>query len=199
MTRPQRRFSRRKPAVLSEDGLRQAAFRYLQRFAATEASLVRVLEGKIKRALGPDADREELAQWAAVARGVAQSCLELGLVDDQSYARARARRLLRQGKPVQRIGGMLAEKGVGAADVDQAIEALAEECGPALDLRAAIAYARRRRLGPYARVQTDDPELRRKALAAFGRAGFSYNLAVQVLDAADEAALDALIAAAEEE
>lgn len=198
MTRPSNKFSRRKPTAPTEDGLRQAAYRYLQRFAATEASLVRVLETKIKRALGPDADREELAQWAEAARRVAQSCLRLGLVDDESYARARARRLHLQGKPVQRIGGMLAEKGVGAEDADRAIEALAEECGPALDLRAAIVYARRRRLGPFAREATDDPDLRRKALAAFARAGFSYGLAVQVLDAADQAALDALVAAAEE-
>lgn len=198
MTRPTKTFTRRKPRPLSEERLRQAAFYYLQRFAATEASLVRVLEGKIKRALGPDADREELAQWGEVARKVAQSCLELGLVDDRSYARARARRLHRQGKPLQRIGGMLAEKGVGAADVDHALEALAEECGPALDLRAAIVFARRRRLGPFARERSDDPDLRRKALAAFGRAGFPYNLAVQVLDADDVSVLDELVAAAEE-
>lgn len=197
MSLPGNRTSRRQ-RPLTQDGLRQAAYRYLQRFAATEASLVRVLDAKIKRALGPDTEREEFARWQAAAREVARSCVELGLVDDRSYARARARRLHLQGKPLQRIGGMLAEKGVAPEDVEDAIGALAEECGPALDLRAAIAYARRRRLGPFSRNARNDPDARRKALGAFARAGFAYHLAVRVLDAPDEESLDAFLDEAEE-
>jgi regulatory protein len=61
-------------------------------------------------------------------------------------------------------------------------------------LAAAITFARRRRLGPFARVAADDAASRRKQLAAMLRAGHDMVLARAVLGAADEAVLDALLA-----
>lgn len=188
---------RRKPVPLSEDRLRQAAYRYLERFAATEATLVRVLQHKIKRSLGPDADAADFDHWGTVAKQIARRCVELGLVDDRAFATARARRLHERGKSVGEIGRALMHKGVGEDDRRDALDALAEEMGAALDLKAAAAHARRRRLGPFARHKTDDPEVRRKALASFARAGFSYAVAQAVLTAPDPGALDELIRAAD--
>lgn len=188
---------RRKPAPLSDDRLRQAAYRYLERFAATEATLLRALDNRIRRTLGPDADAAELDRWRLAAQAIAHNCVELGLVDDRAFAVAKARRLHERGKPAGEISRALAHKGVGDEDREGALHALAEEKGGALDLRAAAAYARRRRLGPFAAPAAQTPEARRKVQAMFARAGFSYAVARAVLAAADEEALDELIRSAD--
>ena len=55
------------------------------------------------------------------------------------------------------------------------------------ELKAAAAFARRRRLGPY-RTKDREPN-RLRDLAALARAGFAYDLARKVIDAADPDAL----------
>jgi regulatory protein len=55
--------------------------------------------------------------------------------------------------------------------------------------KAAIALARRRRLGPY-RAAKDRQECRARDLAAMARAGFDYDVARKVIDAASVEALD---------
>jgi regulatory protein len=84
-------------------------------------------------------------------------------------ARLRAKSL-----PAELIEAALAE----AADGDRAHE-----------LRAALRYARRRRLGPY-RLQ-DRAERRERDLAALGRQGFDYETARRVVDSDDPAGLEA--------
>jgi regulatory protein len=56
------------------------------------------------------------------------------------------------------------------------------------ELVAAIAYARRRRLGPY-RPVAGRAEARLKDLQALARAGFDHGVARVVIDAADPEAL----------
>ena len=55
--------------------------------------------------------------------------------------------------------------------------------------RAAAALARRRRLGPF-RPAKDRKDRRARDLAAMARAGFDYDLAKKVIDAASPDALD---------
>ncbi len=110
----------------------------------------------------------------------------LGLLDDGSFAASRARSLAAKGRPPRRIAQLLAAEGIARPLIDQALEGLAEEhaaAPDALELETAIAYARRRRLGPFAPPDGSGkpPE---KALAAFARAGFSSRIARLVLAAA---------------
>jgi regulatory protein len=74
------------------------------------------------------------------------------------------------------------EKGVAPDDIDGALAALAETAGNT-DFTAAVNLARRRRLGPY-RPLAARAEMREKDLAALARAGFSYDIARRVVDAA---------------
>ena len=75
----------------------------------------------------------------------------------------------------------LRAKGLGEADVAAALANLDAEA--LSDRDAAWALARRRRLGPYRRI--DRKAFREKDLQAIARAGFSFSLAREVVDAAD--------------
>ncbi len=61
-------------------------------------------------------------------------------------------------------------------------ESLRNEDSADAEFQAALAYAKRRRLGPY-RIPPDDNHPRRqKDLASMGRAGFAFDIARQILD-----------------
>ena len=162
--------------------LRRRALYYLERFAASRAQLRLVLRRRaLREATALGLPPEPVAEAIEV---LLDDLERLGLLDDRAFADARARSLAAKGRPPRRIAQELAAKGVDRALVEVALERLAEEqdASPAeLELAAAIAFARRRRLGPFA--PADDAVIPRdKALAAFARAGFTLEVSRRVLE-----------------
>jgi regulatory protein len=163
--------------------LRRRALFYLQRFAASRERLRRVLERRARR----DAEALELP-WPPVATAIAallDDLERLGLLDDSGFAEARARSLAAKGRPPRRIAQLLAAEGIARPLIDGALATLAEDEAAGrgdLELETAIAFARRRRLGPFA--PPDGPaKPPDKAMAAFARAGFSSRIARRLLKA----------------
>ncbi len=157
--------------------LHEAALAYLARFAAGEAALLRVLERRILRwARATDAEPAATAAARALAREEVARLAAAGLVDDAAFAAMRARRLRRAGRSRVAVAAHLAARGI-AAEIARA--ALPEDAEA--ELFAAVALARRRRLGPFAAV-APAPEARTRALGVFARAGFAQPVAEQVLD-----------------
>jgi len=169
----------RKPPAITPAALDDAAVRYLGRYAACADGVRRVLRRRVERAvrLG-DADREAgLAEVeAAIGRLVAA-----GLIDDRSFAVTRAAAMHRRGMPLGRIRERLRCAGLTAEDVATGVAAVAETAADP-DWAAAVAFARRRRFGPFAAAE-ESPERQTHTLAAFARAGFSYPVARRILEA----------------
>ncbi|MEQ9813949.1 MAG: RecX family transcriptional regulator [Azospirillaceae bacterium] len=182
---------RRLPRPATPERLEKAAYAYLERFATSEENLRRVLMRRVERSVrlhGTDREEGAHAVDAIVARFRAT-----GLVDDRVYAEGRAISLARRGDSPRLMRRKLAQKGVEATLIDDTLAGLDEELGD-LALSSAIRLARRRRLGPFR--QGDREDRREKDMAALARAGFAYDIARQVIEAEDEAELDALLAAA---
>jgi regulatory protein len=112
-----------------------------------------------------------------------------GTVDDAAFAASRARRLLRTGRSRRGALAHLAQKGV---DAETAAAALPE--GEDAERDAAIAFCRRRRIGPFASVEPD-LDARRKAMAAMARAGFGRGVAEAALGMDRDEAEGRLLAA----
>jgi len=176
--------------------LREAALAHLARFAATEAGLRRVLERRVARwARAAEAEgqpREAIASATAALSveivGIAQSLVASGAVNDAAFAESRARRLARSGNSRRAIAAHLAAKGI---ESNTAAAALPE--GEEAELLAAIAFCRRRRIGPFGRV-TPDATARMKALAALARGGFAQGVARRALAMDPDQAEDMLLA-----
>ena len=176
--------------------LREAALAHLARFAATEAGLRRVLERRVARwARAAEAEgqsRETIAASAAALTtkiaSIAQSLVAAGAVNDAAFAEGRTRRLARSGHSRRAIAAHLAAKGI---ESDTAAAALPE--GEEAELLAAIAFCRRRRIGPFARVAPDAPA-RMKALAALARGGFAQGVARRALAMEPDQAEEMLLA-----
>ncbi len=174
---------------MTPERLERAAYHYLQRFAASRARFREVLERKLRRA-SPDRGPPSPAQRAWIA-AIEEKCVRLGLLDDRRYAEMKARSLLRRGRPPGHVAQWLRARGIGKADIEAALAALAEETGgdEMTAHMAALNFARRRRFGPY-RTRPLDAARRRREIAAMMRAGFAYGLARMIVDAADGDALE---------
>jgi regulatory protein len=161
--------------------LRDLALSYAARFATTGARLEAYLARKIReRGLAEDAAGRvvEVDLPALVARLV-----ELGYVDDDAYARMRARDLGARGYGARRV-----EQSLRAAGVGEGTRA-AHAPGEGESRRAAVLMAQKRRLGPFgARPADADPlsarKAHEKAVAAMLRAGHQYEHARAILAAA---------------
>lgn len=173
MTRP--------PRKVTAQSLQNAALFYLQRFATSAENLRRVLMRRVDRSArlhGTDRDEGAtlVAELVARYRGA-------GLLDDEAYARARAESLHRRGVPANGIRARLRHKGVGDDDIAVALASLDDAGAGDTDAAAAVNLARRRRLGPF-RAAAERAAKRDKDLASLARAGFSWDLARRIIDAA---------------
>ena len=170
--------------------LQNAATLYLERYPATAEGLRRVLARRVRRAEmreAPVMDNVKQAIDAIVARFV-----EAGVIDDKAFAQTKARALHRRGTSTKLTRNRLQMAGVDAATLDKAMAALDQELDTdprRREWRAAVALARRRRLGPY-RPDKDRRDRRNRDLAAMARAGFDYDVARKVIDAVSVDALD---------
>jgi regulatory protein len=168
----------RKPRKLAPADLKDAALHYLGRYAASTLRLRQVLTRRIRRSaktheLDPQPLLDELERVIAMLT-------RTGLLNDAAFAEARARSLNRRGGSRRQIAAKLAVAGVAQATTKHALTAL-EEDQPEAEFAAAIAYAKRRRLGAFRTPPDETPERRRKDLMAMARAGFALELARRAL------------------
>jgi regulatory protein len=170
----------------TERTLHDAALAHLARYGTTRQGLVRVLDRRVERwaRAMEDVDPEIVRAAKAAVRVVADRLVAAGAVNDAAFAESRARSLARIGRSRRAIAAHLAARGVDG-EVAQAV--LPQD--PAEDLAAAIAYARRRRIGPFRRGEADAM----RELAMLARAGFSRDIAEQALEMDPDAAEALLI------
>lgn len=179
---------------VSADYLERAAFYYLSRYASSSGNLRRVLRNKVRRRTGTDHEPPpEAGRWIS---DVVAKCVRLGLVDDRNYGAAKIRSMLRSGKSLRQIRIFLMSKSLDGDLIDQLLEASAGPDG-AVELSAAMTFAKRRRFGPFARPRDENEAERKvrrdKALGAFSRAGFPFPLAKLILDSDSMEELEALV------
>lgn len=157
--------------------MHEIALRYVDRFAPTVARMRLYLGKKVVLSVDSGVAQADADRWS---QSIVERLLRVGLLNDDRWARSRTRGLRRRGKSARAIRYDLRIKGIEASLIDQVLEEDRED--PAAELKSAAALARRRRLGPYARVE-QRAERRQKHLASLARSGFSFSIARQVVDA----------------
>jgi regulatory protein len=175
----------RAPRPIDAAQLQELAIGYAARYATTAAKLRRYLQRKLH-------ERDWTPAEAPDVEGLIGRITALGYVDDRAYAAAKQRDLTARGFGVGRVRQALAAAGVSREDAGAAIAP--EDGGPGDAYAPAIAFARRRRFGPFGRhgdaVDAGQRQDRlRRELAAMARAGHGFDVSRRVLTAADEAAL----------
>ncbi len=158
------------PRPYDLESLERAALDYAARYATTQSKLSAFLRRKLRERGWAAEEAPPVA--ALVARFAAN-----GFVDDASFARNRTESLVRRGYGMRRIETTLRGAGIDC-DIIDAERAIVREGAEA----AAMAYARRRRLGRFS-DKLQDVASNRRALAAMLRAGHDMDVARRVLAA----------------
>ena len=164
------RHSARKPRPpLNRDTLNELALAYVGRFATTRAKLRSYLARKLRERGWDDG-------LPADVEAIAERFAEQGYVDDAAYALSKSRSLTGRGYGVRRV-----DQSLRAAGVEEADSAPAREHAQADSVEAALRFAERRRIGPFA-SEAGDRKARERALAAMIRAGHGFGLARAIVD-----------------
>lgn len=152
--------------------LNEMALRYVSRFATTRAKLAEYLRRKLReRGWIEEGVTPDLAP-------LVEKLADLGYVDDAAFARAKGGSLRARGLGRGRLTQALRIAGVSEDDGAEATAAANDGAAA-----AALHFARRRRIGPYA-AQRPDRAGREKWIAAMLRGGHPLALAKRLVDAA---------------
>ena len=164
------RHSARKPRPpLDREKLDELALAYVGRFATTRAKLRSYLQRKVRERGWDDGPPADVA-------AIAERFASQGYVDDAAYALAKSRSLTGRGYGARRVDQSLRTAGVEEED-----SAPAREHARAERVEAALRFAERRRLGPFA-SEPPDRKLRERALATMIRAGHGFGIARAIVD-----------------
>lgn len=167
------------PPPLDAAALERLALRYVERFATTRARLTAYLVRKIRERGWEGAERAPEA--------LAEKLAELGYIDDRAFGEARAAAMGRRGLGKRRVTGALQHDGIDEIDSAAIV--------PAVEARAietALAFARRKRIGPFALGAVERP-VREKHIAAMIRAGHDFTLSRKIAAMAPGEDFDTLI------
>jgi regulatory protein len=164
---------RHKSAVrpLDGEGLERLALFYAGRYAVTRAKLRQYLHRKLR-------ERGWTGEGEPPVERLVNRFAELGYVNDGAFAAARADALTRRGYGLRRVNQALRAAGIEEEDGAVARDAAAAEAWD-----AALRFAERRRIGPFAEVAPERPG-REKAMGAMLRAGHPLGIARRIVDAA---------------
>jgi len=163
------------PIPLDGPTLEALALTYVARFATSTGKLSDYLKRKLRERGWAEGRSSDMP--APDIPGIVARLAERGYVNDAGYAQAQGEGLRRRGYGARRI-----DTALGSAGIAPALRAAAR--GSETERRhAALAFARRKRLWPYAAEQSLDPATRKKHMAAFLRAGHGLDHARRVMDA----------------
>jgi regulatory protein len=178
--------------IPTPQNLQNVALHYLGRYAASEASLRRVLQNRIRRAAhdNPDfgTDEKRQSELRSAIETIIATHKRTGVLNDAAFAETKVNSLRRQGRSRRIIQQKLAVKGIKNDIVAAALENHADDDAPEeAELKAALVLAKKRKLGAFRKAVFTDPQLERarqnKEFATLARAGFSSDIARKALNA----------------
>ncbi len=165
---------------LTRSYLQNAAYRYLERYATTEANLVFILERKVARIIKDQSEQDSLREQASIwIREIVMFCVKNNLINDLVYAKSKLTTFLNAGNSLAMAKNKLRMKGVPADIISEVVNEAKSE-NPLLNYQSCIKYARKRRFGPF-RMKEKTENTEKKEQAAMARAGFSYDETMKIL------------------
>ncbi len=144
--------------LLDAAALERLALHYVGRYATTRAKLAAYLARKV-------AERGWAGDQAPAIEALVERFSASGYIDDAAFASARAAALQRRGYGERRV-----DQALKAAGIDEEDAADAREQAGGGAWAAAIRFAQRKHIGPFAAEPQDRPA-RERAFAAMMRAG----------------------------
>lgn len=169
------------PKKITETYLYNAGLYYLQRYAASSTRFRTVMSRKIDLSCRhyPEQNRDDSLR---LLDQLITKFQDLGYLNDDNYTRMKVTSLCRRGISRRMMILKLQNAGIPEERITAALNEFAAEnetTAQETEHAAALKLARKKRVGPYAEGKPYD---RNKAMAAFARAGFSFDVVRNILD-----------------
>ena len=170
------------------------AVHYLSRYDSSRCKLAQILQRFASRKL-TDYDPQDIN--AAIQLTLDQ-CAQFGYINDEKFAMMTARKQRQLGRSQTVISQGLRQHALDDDIIEQALAKADEDIFDG-DLKAAIRFAQRRRLGPFAnrasasRQRLGPHQWRQRDLGALARAGFSRATSQKIIDHDDPDTIEVLL------
>lgn len=173
------RYNKEKKAIppLNSAKLRALALHYVGKYATSRKKLKQYLERKMRERGWDDENQPDIDVLIA-------EFASLSYVDDAVFAASKARSLLNRGYGMKRLEQDIYASGIEGDDQSEALAILRDN-----QWQAADNFARKKRLGPYAK-EPPTREQKHKQLGAFMRAGHDMKIAQKFIQADPDDIID---------
>lgn len=161
------------PRKITPEYLENSGKFYLEKFPASVAHFRQVMARRIRKSCMAHPD-QDTATALAQLETVIEKFIKAGFLNDAAFSEGLLYSLTRRGWSMRKIKMWMAQKGLPAPLIDQAVEETAADHS---DLASAARWVRKKRMGPYA-IGEAKPD---KWLSSLGRAGFDYETARRAL------------------
>ncbi len=160
----------RKPSLRPYDArsLERSALRYVERFATTRGKLADYLTRKLR-------ERGWAEDTAPPVEALVERFADLGYIDDRAWGEAKAASMARRGLGARRVRQTLGAAGIAGED----LVAIDDDVVAGGTLDSAVAFARRKRIGPFGPPLEDRAAIERQ-VGQMVRAGHSPMLARRI-------------------
>lgn len=172
---------RRPPKKITPTYLHNSGLYYLERFAASKKHFKTVMMRKVKRSCMHHVD-QDYNECNDMVDELVNKFEKSGLLNDELYTNGSVSSLRRKGLSRMAIISKMLQKGISKDQTILALEKLDYETYDSSDdaeRAAALNFARKKRIGPYF---TGEKQNIQKSLGVFARGGFSYNIAMGILE-----------------
>ena len=176
---------KKQPKKITATYLHNSGLYYLQRYAASSGHFREVMLRKIKKSCMAHPE-QNIEYCIPLLDELIEKFMTVNLLDDQSYVTGMVNTMRRKGKSAKAIHNHLRNKRVPPQAIEDALASFDhenDETSAETEFKAAIIYARKKRLGPYKGEKEIDPQ---KELARMARAGFAYDTSRRVLNMNEE-------------
>lgn len=181
------------PKKITADYLHNSGLYYLQRYAASKNHFHDVMARKAKRSCMFHKD-QDYNKCLELISELVDKFEKVGLLDDKSFAFGLATSYRRKGLSTRMAMQKMKMKGLHEDYIQSALLEVDKHNNTSSiqnpELRAALIFAQKKRLGIYYQGEEDRRPSFDKSLARFARAGFSYDIARKILKMEDELELE---------
>ena len=167
---------RKRPAKkITPQRLKNIGLYYLKRFESSVENLRSVLQKRVNQYAkeNPEFNKQEAYQWV---ENVLAEFEKLHYLDDERFTEIKVRHYLAVGKPARYIQNKLREKGVANAQIDEMLDDFGYN-----QQEMALKLAKRKKIGPFRPNEEARKLNRQKDMAALIRAGFDYDVVVEIM------------------
>lgn len=166
---------KRKLRKMTKTRLQNIALYYLERFDSSALNLRKVLEQRLLK-YSFDVPEFNLSEAKIWIDEIISYCEKYGYINDNRYAEIKINNYLLAGKPARYIKQKMQQKGIDEEIVDKILQNSEID-----ETQLALNFAAKKKIGPFRPQTIDNKQNLQKDLATLVRAGFSYDIAKEII------------------